>query len=174
MYAKHKNKLATVLLVAILWQVFIPLAVFISILAVKISQESFIRQNFSETALFERLVLTESEYKKLNRVNEKEILFNHMLFDIHSVKKEKGKYILLLLNDKKEKELEETAEFAVDLNKKENTGAFAILFAFLFHENPDVFFFTQNTNDLVFFSIKRKFTKDIRIPVPSPPPDTWA
>jgi len=171
MTQKSKHTLAAGLLALFTLQVFIPLAVFISIQAVKISQEKFIHENFSETALFEKLVLTETEYQKLEYRNKKEIFFNHVLYDIHSVKKENGKYILCVLSDEKEKKLEETA---MDNASKENTTPFSMLFAFLFYEDQSLVFFNIHNDRPDLLIEQKEFISITFIKVPSPPPDTRA
>jgi len=174
MTTKSKNRTAAGLLAIFLLQALMPLVVFISIQAVKISQENYIRTNFSETSLFEKWTLTETEYQGLERRNEKEILLNHVLYDVHSVKKENGKYLLLVLSDEKEKKLEEAAESAANNQGKENTGAFSMLFAFMFYESTLLFHFSSINDIPDHMNEQKEFTSRPYLKVPTPPPDAKA
>ncbi len=174
MNQSKKNKIASCLLAIFSLQIFLSLVFFVSIQYVKNSQSNFINTNFSNKTMFEKLALEESEYKKLKFKDGNEIVFNNVLYDIHSIKKEKGKYILLVLNDEKEKKLEDTGKLITDNNSKENVSAFSLLFTFLFNENPFLFSFHNYSKYFDFVINKIDILTCAYFKVPSPPPDLKA
>jgi len=172
MLQRNKNKIGFGLLTVFAAQIFLPLAVFISIQYVKSSQEKFVKENFSKENLFEKLTLTENEFHQLEYRNKKEIIFKNNLYDLRSVSKKNGKYTLIVLSDEKEKMLEETGKSATDNTGKENTVSF--LFTFLFHESPVSFNFTNEISGNGFLISQLDNLLSAYTKVPTPPPDIKA
>jgi hypothetical protein len=127
----HKVFTATLLGICSL-QLLLPFFMSLSVLFIKLWQRSIIDENPHNTAFFEQLKVNEND---LQPSADKEMLYKGKLYDIQSIKKENGAYVVLAIPDEKETRLTKLNAGLVEKDQKAAPDHFKVFpFSFLFFE----------------------------------------
>lgn len=175
MQYKHRKKFAFALLGVITLQFLLPLGFFVSIKLVRDSQKEKICENYLKPAFFEKLSITETEYKNITFIDSKEMIFNGGLYDIHSVKKESdGTYTVLAISDKKEAKLKEISKSISERDQKTGGNTLIPGLGFTFVECYSDLVILAPQQQTAFTSASFHLPLNCFLAVPTPPPDTRA
>lgn len=170
MRAYSQNIFVAFLLGIFCLQVFLPLALSVSIGVNKISQREFIRENNKDRSAFETVVISKEEYEKQKMNSPDEIEIDGMMYDVHSVSAKDGKYVLTVLTDEKETELKKVQS----AGEKEERNKMAPVFLSLFVEKPLEYNFVQTATSCSNAGVITPFYSENVKMIAGPPPDLKA
>ncbi len=149
-----------------------PLLIYIPIDIIKSSQENLIENIGRGDSRLTKIILSRSDYNRVNPNNENEIQLNNMLYDIKSVSKSGSDYILEVLEDDKETQWNEIKERII-CTDQQKTEVKNFVFMFFFYENLSPFQFQNQEKDLALNIETTPFWIAYYETVPTPPPDVY-
>jgi hypothetical protein len=143
----------------------LPLFFVVSLSTVKTLQRRLLRDDNTK---LETLVLSNTEFAQLKFIEDDEILFKGILYDIKSIAKSGDRYIISALADDKEEALLKIGHNHENKNGKQ--GKHRLKIPLLFYENHIIAIALNNNKAQCCLSSNHIFSGSLFIKIPTPPP----
>ena len=115
-------------------QIVLPFILSASLLFVTLWQRNLISQHRNNSNFFQQIRIPQND-KDIAFLNQDEFSYKGVLYDINSIKKENGDYVILAIADKSETKIQKTVVNQNESNEKQNTTTVkSFPFLFLFFE----------------------------------------
>lgn len=151
--------------------VFLPFALFVSVEIVRMDQREFIEKNYLESSALREICFSESEFQKYHVDEASDLEYGGAMYDIHSITKKDGRYLVKVVSDERETDLKKVQ--SASEKDRHSKAAMSFLSALFFEKTRgtsftrscSIFNFQPTTTPLNFVNVGM---------IPGPPPDLKA
>jgi len=167
---KGQKGISYVLLCICAIGLLLPLVINIPAHFIKEKQKGTLKSYSTHDIRLEKIILTEAQFSNLIMGDENEFLFNDILYDIKTIEKKQGDYLIEAIADNKETQLNQLRNNIIESTEKEPNKPYCV-FMLLYYENPTIFnFLNHNLRDANLIPGTPYWTQHYES-IPTPPPD---
>jgi len=168
---KIQKRAALLLSGLVIVTLLLPLFLLLSLHFIRLAQLNEITNNGCDSGRFSKIYLTEQEYQQYIE-GDNELDYRQVMYDIKSIARQGGGYLITVLADTKETGINELNKVLQDRNQAQSNAA-CFIFTFLYFENintlyiPDHHFKSSPLKPVAlieYFCLQE---------VPTPPPDVF-
>lgn len=164
----QRHIISRVLAAFVAIQLFImPLFWVVSLSVIKSAQHRLLQEGNEKMTT---LVFNDTEFAQLHFIEEDEIRFNDVLYDIKSIQKEDGMYVVNAFADEKEEALLKLNPHKTD----KKSAKYRLKIPLLFFETSAKNIGSLTTNTFQSLSSNQIYFLDLYLKIPTPPPEAIA